>query len=132
MISRPWRGSSRRVNWLLLAWDDVEVTDKLRLTVAVSVDAGTETDGEEEGIVVWARKVTPKAYIYQHFFILFEFFQGLDDVDWLHDTSDFEALNEFLNDMKWLYFILVLESHYICTLFWEMGDTLQKIFLVVS
>ena len=110
----------------------MEVTDKLRLTVAVSVDAGTETDGEEEGIVVWARKVTPKAYIYQHFFILFEFFQGLDDVDWLHDTSDFEALNEFLNDMKWLYFILVLESHYICTLFWEMGDTLQKIFLVVS
>ena len=30
----------------------MEVSDKLRLTVAVSVDAGTETDGEEEGIVV--------------------------------------------------------------------------------
>ena len=75
------------------------VTDKLRVTVAVSVDAGTETDGEE-GFVVDDRKVTPKAHIYQHFFILFEFFQGLDGIDCLHDTSHFEAMNEFRNNMK--------------------------------
>ena len=53
MVSRPWRGSSKGMHWLLLAWDDasVEVTGELRLTVAVSVDAGSRIDGEGKDLL---------------------------------------------------------------------------------
>ena len=47
MFSWPWRRSPKDIDWLLLAWDDasVEETRELRLTIAVSLDASTETDG---------------------------------------------------------------------------------------
>ena len=59
MVSRMWRGSSKDMHWLLLAWDDasVEVTGELRLIVAVSVDAGARIDGDGERSATGATNV---------------------------------------------------------------------------
>ena len=60
MVLWLWRGYSKDMHWLLLAWDHasrVEVTGELRLTVAVSVDAGTYEDGEGKRFATSVAKV---------------------------------------------------------------------------
>ena len=46
----------------------------------------------------------------QHFFIFFAFYQDLDDIDWLQDTTNLVALNAFLSGMNWPYVILIEQT----------------------